>query len=1297
MSFTGAGAERRPRQATVAAVASLLLALVAIAIVALPSPSAPTAAPTVSRADSRPGSPGRAGLGLRLPSGLAAAASARIGGSDRGFWPVRHGSAFRAQGGALRSTFTASGVEVRAAEGSVAMSLAGVGRGRRLETVPAAAPVGAGNEVRYTHGALTEYYRNGPYGLEQGFVVRHRVAGSGPPLVLALHLAGSLRAAQAGSQVVLRRAGGRPALDYGALSASDATGRPLGAHLRLTGGTLRLEIDDSSARYPIRIDPFVQQGSEITGLGPGCGYHLAALSGDGSTALLGNLCTNKRTGAAWVFVRSGASWTQQAQLIPTDRVGAAEFGEDVALSHDGSTALVGGENDNAGHGAAWVFTRSGSTWGQQGPKLAGGTGEHCGVSVGLSSDGNTALMACHGSPGGVYFFSRSGSSWTQQGPRVAVAPGIAAAISGDGNTALVTGTGATPLVRSGSTWAQQGSSLSVPASGRGGAALSADGNTGLAGGTAIVRSGSTWTKQQQLSSSHEGEALSADGNTALIGAAGGPTVFVRTGSSWSQRERLTGEAAAFVGLSDSAATALVGDETGWRVFVARPAAPAVVTEPASAVTQTTATLNASVDPEAETVSDCHFEYGPTASYGSTVPCSSLPGGGEGAVEVSASISGLAPNTPYHFRIVATNPTGTSEGADRTFTTLPSAPAAVTEPASEVTASSAVLNATVNPTGANVSQCTFEYGPTASYGSSVPCSALPGSGNSPVAVSAGVTGLAANSTYHFRIVAVNAGGTGTGEDGTLTTGTAAPSVVTEAASAVTQASATLNASVNPNGETVSDCHFEYGPTASYGTSVPCSLLPGGGSSPVAVSASISGLAANTSYHFRIVATNATGTSEGADETLTSLPPPAAVVTEAASEVTSSGAVLNATVNPEGANVSDCRFEYGPTASYGASVPCSSAPGSGESPVAVSATIGGLAASSTYHFRIVATNAGGSAAGEDESLTTLSSAPSAVTGAATSVTRTSATLNGSVNPNGTEVTDCHFEYGTSPSYGASAPCSQAPGSGRSAVAVSAGISGLSGGTTYHFRVVATNSAGTGFGGDQPFSTANAPEFGRCLKVAAGTGKYENGGCTKTGATKLYEWFPEVVKAHFTTKIATSTSVTLETVKAAKVTCTGQTGAGEYTGSKTIGGLTLSFTGCERLGEKCSSAGASAGEVLTSPLAGQLGVTFVGETRLTDRIGLDLLPAAGPGTFMEFTCGTAVVTVRGSVIVPVSANVMKPTAVLAFAQTKGKQKPERFVGEAKDVLEASFNGGPFEQAGLALKTNQTNEEKVEVNSVV
>src|SRR5205823_6786446 len=89
----------------------------------------------------------------------------------------------------------------------------------------------------------------------------------------------------------------------------------------------------------------------------------------------------------------------------------------------------------------------------------------------------------------------------------------------------------------------------------------------------------------------------------------------------------------------------------------------------------------------------------------------------------------------------------------------------------------------------------------------------------------------------------------------------PTVVTEAASAVTQTAATLNASVNPNGGEVSECKFEYGPTTSYGSSVSCSKLPGSGTSPVQVSASVTGLSPNTIYHFRISATNAGGTSKG----------------------------------------------------------------------------------------------------------------------------------------------------------------------------------------------------------------------------------------------------------------------------------------------------------------------------------------------------------------------------------------------------------------------------------------------------
>src|SRR5207244_11137490 len=100
--------------------------------------------------------------------------------------------------------------------------------------------------------------------------------------------------------------------------------------------------------------------------------------------------------------------------------------------------------------------------------------------------------------------------------------------------------------------------------------------------------------------------------------------------------------------------------------------------------------------------------------------------------------------------------------------LSSPPTSVTGAASSVTQSSASLNATVNPNGAEVSECSFEYGTTTSYGSSVSCSSLPGSGSSPVSVSAPVTGLSANTTYHFRILATNPGGTSDGVDLAVTT-------------------------------------------------------------------------------------------------------------------------------------------------------------------------------------------------------------------------------------------------------------------------------------------------------------------------------------------------------------------------------------------------------------------------------------------------------------------------------------------------------------------------------------------------
>src|ERR1019366_3282360 len=127
-------------------------------------------------------------------------------------------------------------------------------------------------------------------------------------------------------------------------------------------------------------------------------------------------------------------------------------------------------------------------------------------------------------------------------------------------------------------------------------------------------------------------------------------------------------------------------------------------------------------------------------------------------------------------IVATNSSGESKGSDETFTTLPNPPTVVTKAASSLTQTTATLNATVNPNGGNVSKCEFEYGTTIAYGKTATCTPSPGSGSSPVEVSAAVTGLLANTPYHFRISATNAGGESKGSDETLKTPPNPPTVV-----------------------------------------------------------------------------------------------------------------------------------------------------------------------------------------------------------------------------------------------------------------------------------------------------------------------------------------------------------------------------------------------------------------------------------------------------------------------------------------------------------------------------------------
>ena len=202
--------------------------------------------------------------------------------------------------------------------------------------------------------------------------------------------------------------------------------------------------------------------------------------------------------------------------------------------------------------------------------------------------------------------------------------------------------------------------------------------------------------------------------------------------------------------------------------------------------------------------------------------------------------------------------------------------------------------------------------------------------------------------------------------------AVPDVTTgEATNLETEGDATLNGVVNPAGREVTSCQFEYGTEASYGQTAPCDVFPGSGTSPVSVSAAITGLAPGTTYHFRLVAGNAEGSNHGGDRTFTTLAPPK-IDDESVADVASNSATLAAEINPGGADTT-YRFEYGKSASYEASIPVAGGrTGPSVSDVGVSARLQTLTPGTTYHFRVVAVNVLAKAAqGKDLTFTTRSS--------------------------------------------------------------------------------------------------------------------------------------------------------------------------------------------------------------------------------------------------------------------------------------------------------------------------------------
>ena len=339
---------------------------------------------------------------------------------------------------------------------------------------------------------------------------------------------------------------------------------------------------------------------------------------------------------------------------------------------------------------------------------------------------------------------------------------------------------------------------------------------------------------------------------------------------------------------------------------------------------------------------------------------------------------------------------------------------------------------------------------------VPIDGLPVGGVAPVIVNATdgnyPVGLTSDGTYLFWTAA---------GDGSIRR--IAIPITTSAATNVAAYSATLNGSVNPGGLTTS-VYFQYGTTTSYGLTT--AMQSQAGNTFRNVSANISSLMANHVYHFRVVATNTGGTRYGSDRTFTTLSAtgPPVVTTNPATLVASFSALLNGSLDPHGLTTS-VHFQYGTTTSYG----LTTAPQShtGNTYLNISANISGLLASHVYHFRIVATNSAGTRYGSDRTFTTLSAtgAPVVTTKPATNVAISSATLNGSLDPHGLTTT-VYFQWGATTSYGHTTAMQTQTGSAYRNI--TRNINGLSTNTTYHFRMVATNSAGTRFGVGRGFTT-------------------------------------------------------------------------------------------------------------------------------------------------------------------------------------------------------------------------------------
>src|SRR3984957_10104994 len=385
-----------------AAMALSCLALGVVLHQGLAGGSGQVASVVSSHADSREGL-------LSLPLAAQGSVSAALG-RDQATYRIKDLVASNpAQ--RLSARFGRSGVAIAVGSTRFAISLKAFGRGGALKALAPVSPVASAARVSYAHGSLREWWTNGPLGLEQGFDLARRPAGSGA-LSLSLAVPASARLAHG----MLLLPGG---LRYAGVHATDADGRTLPAWLQVRDGRVLVRVNDRGARYPVRVDPFVQQ-AELTAsdgaVEDDLGYSVAI---SGNALVVGaphqtypqaqSSSTDSNPGAAYVFVLGTGGWIQTAKLTAPDGA-AAGLGWSVAIS--GNTIVVGAPGISsvsqpcdgkppADPGAAYVYTMPASSWTNMSPTAALTASDACpgdGLGWSVAISGNTVVAGAPWAP-----------------------------------------------------------------------------------------------------------------------------------------------------------------------------------------------------------------------------------------------------------------------------------------------------------------------------------------------------------------------------------------------------------------------------------------------------------------------------------------------------------------------------------------------------------------------------------------------------------------------------------------------------------------------------------------------------------------------------------------------------------------------------------------------------------------------------------------------------------------------------------------------------------------------------------